>query len=107
MNLNQINPNLINLVKVVSTTVMFSAVGLELGNIYALTNSIRVPSNLDIVFVVERIAVTSHFIEAIIAGFFAPAKNKQPIQYAVYTFFTGTIGLLELLQIDKVEEKPN
>ncbi len=40
--------------------------------------------------------MASHFIEAIIAAFYAPSRKKMPIQYATYTFFVGTIGLLEL-----------
>lgn len=40
--------------------------------------------------------MTSHFIESIIAAFYAPSRKKMPIKYATYTFFVGTIGLLEL-----------
>jgi hypothetical protein len=107
MNLNQINPNLINLIKVVSTTLITIAVGLELANIYALTNNITVPSSLKIVFWIGYIPIGSHFIEAMIAGFYAPAKNQQPVKYAVYTFFTGTIGLLELFETTNSEETEN
>ncbi|WP_017747601.1 hypothetical protein [Scytonema hofmannii] len=52
---------------------------------------------LSTVFLVERFAVTIHFIEGIIAAFYAPSRKKVPIQYGTYTFFVGTVGLLELL----------
>lgn len=107
MNLNSINPNLINLVKVVSTILIMSAVGLELGNIYAINSGIQLPENLNIVFLIGRIALGSHLIEAIIAGFYAPAKNQQPFKYAVYTFFTGTIGLMELFSRENSQERTN
>ncbi|WP_347566160.1 hypothetical protein [Scytonema sp. UIC 10036] len=75
---------------------MVSAMGLELWNLYAqLTNS-QVPETLTPVFWVERFAVTIHFVEGIIAAFYAPSRNKMPIQYGTYTFFVGTVGLLEL-----------
>jgi hypothetical protein len=37
-----------------------------------------------------------HFVEAIIAAVYAPSRQKTPIVYATYTFFVGTVGLLEL-----------
>jgi len=44
--------------------------------------------------------MTCHFIEAIVAAFYAPSRKKMPIRYATYTFFVGTIGLLELFDRD-------
>jgi hypothetical protein len=44
------------------------------------------------------LVLSAHFIEAIIAAFYAPAKNQKPIQYGIYTFFVGTIGLLEFFE---------
>jgi len=37
-----------------------------------------------------------HLVEAIIAAAYAPSRQKKPIVYATYTFFVGTVGLLEL-----------
>lgn len=96
MNLNQINPQFINVIKVISTIAISSAMGLELWNIYAITNDILILQSLNIFFWLGRVAIGSHLVEAIIAGFYAPAKNQHPIKYAVYTFFTGTVGLMEL-----------
>jgi hypothetical protein len=44
-----------------------------------------------------RFAVTIHLVEGIIAGAYAPSRQKTPIVYGTYTFFVGTVGLLELL----------
>ncbi|MEQ9357174.1 MAG: hypothetical protein RIG63_18605 [Coleofasciculus chthonoplastes F3-SA18-01] len=35
-------------------------------------------------------------MEAIIAAVYAPSRQKTPIVYGTYTFFVGTVGLLEL-----------
>jgi hypothetical protein len=96
MNISQINPQFVNVIKVISTAVISIAMGLEIWKIYAITNDISVPQSLNIFFWMGRIAIGSHFVEAIIAGFYAPGKNQHPIKYAVYTFFTGTVGLMEL-----------
>ncbi|MCS6283625.1 MAG: hypothetical protein HUM72_24125, partial [Dolichospermum sp.] len=31
-----------------------------------------------------------------IAAYYAPTRNQTAIKYATYTFFVGTVGLLEL-----------
>ncbi|MEY2984873.1 MAG: hypothetical protein RLZZ568_1490 [Cyanobacteriota bacterium] len=84
-----------NLVKVSACVVVSGALGLELWNI--LTQGDRY-SEWSMVFALARFVLISHGIEAIIAGFFAPAKGKSPLNYGVYTFFVGTISLIELFQ---------
>lgn len=96
MNLKLIKKNIYTFVKIISTVLITSAIGLESWNIYALINNINVPASLNLVFWIERFAMMSHFIESIIAAFYAPSRQKMPIKYATYTFFVGTIGLLEL-----------
>lgn len=73
-----------------------SAIGLESWNSYAVITNSHLPSSLNPIFWIERFAMTSHLIESIIAAFYAPSRKKMPIKYATYTFFVGTIGLLEL-----------
>ncbi|GAA6618766.1 hypothetical protein NUACC26_045780 [Scytonema sp. NUACC26] len=70
--------------------------GLELWNLYARLTNARLPNMLNPVFWIERFAVTIHFVEGVIAAFYAPSRKKLPIQYGTYTFFVGTVGLLEL-----------
>ncbi|NMG18545.1 hypothetical protein [Brasilonema bromeliae] len=96
MKLNYQNNNIFTFVKVLSTVLITSAIGLELWNIYAVLTHTKVPSSLNPVFWIERFAVTIHFLEAVVAAFFAPSRKKTPLKYGTYTFFVGTIGLLEL-----------
>ncbi len=96
MNFKNIKQKVSPIIKIISTVLIASAIGLELWNIYAVTNNIQIPSSLNPIFWIERFAVSCHLVEAVIAAFYAPSKNKMPIQYATYTFFVGTVGLLEL-----------
>ncbi|MBW4594440.1 MAG: hypothetical protein KME46_16410 [Brasilonema angustatum HA4187-MV1] len=107
MKLNYQNNNIFTFVKVLSTVLITSAIGLELWNIYAVLTNTKVPSSLNPVFWIERFAVTIHFLEAVVAAFFAPSRKKTPLQYGIYTFFVGTIGLFELFQKedDRISEQ--
>ncbi|MCP6762485.1 MAG: hypothetical protein NHB32_27870 [Fischerella sp. CENA71] len=96
MNLKLKNQYLFKLIKVVSTILITSAIALELGNIYALLHNFKLPSSLYPIFWMERFAITAHLIEAAIAAFYASVNNKTPIKYGIYTFFVGTVALLEL-----------
>ncbi|MBD2724859.1 hypothetical protein H6G96_00630 [Nostoc sp. FACHB-892] len=96
MNLKSIKKDIFAFIKIISIVLITSAIGLELWNIYAVITNSNLPSNLNPIFWIERFAMTSHFIESIIAAFYAPSRQKIPIKYATYTFFVGTIGLLEL-----------
>ncbi|NJP09701.1 MAG: hypothetical protein HC866_09605 [Leptolyngbyaceae cyanobacterium RU_5_1] len=84
------------LIKVISVVLISGAIGLEAWNLYAILTNRQVPSSLNPVFWIERFAVISHLIEGLIAAYYAPSRNKMPIQYGTYTFFVGTVGLLEL-----------
>ncbi|MBD0387281.1 MAG: hypothetical protein ICV54_12365 [Nostoc sp. C3-bin3] len=96
MNLKFIKKDIFAFIKIISVVLITSAIGLESWNIYAVITNSNVPSSLNPIFWIERFAMTSHFIESIIAAFYASSKQKIPIKYATYTFFVGTIGLLEL-----------
>ncbi|GAX36315.1 hypothetical protein [Nodularia sp. NIES-3585] len=87
---------LATMIKVISTIFISGAIGWELWNIYAVINKISIPSSLNFIFWIERFAITAHLIEAVIAAFYAPTKQKTPIKYAIYTFFVGTVALIEL-----------
>lgn len=96
MNSTPIKIKLYSFIKVISVILITSAIGLELWNIYALITSSTIPSILHPVFWLERFALGSHLIEGLIAASFAPSRKKMPLQYGTYTFFVGTVGLLEL-----------
>jgi hypothetical protein len=83
-------------IKGISIILITSAMGLEAWNLYAQMHNITIPVALDPVFALERIAVSAHGIEGIVAAGFASSKAKMPISYGFYTFFVGTIGLVEL-----------
>ncbi|MEM6402883.1 MAG: hypothetical protein AAF757_22095 [Cyanobacteria bacterium P01_D01_bin.116] len=85
-------------IKILSTVLMIAAIGLELWNIYAVLNQVAIPSNIKPIFWIERVAVAAHLVEAIIAAFKASSKDKVWYKYSVYTFFVGTIGLIELFR---------
>jgi hypothetical protein len=104
MNIKQ---NIISIIKVVSTVLISSAIALEAWNIYAVIASINIPSILIPIFWVERFIVTCHFLEGVIAAFYAATKKKMPIKYGIYTFFVGTVGLLELFskELEEISNK--
>jgi hypothetical protein len=87
-------------VKVVSVILITSAIGLELWNTYALLTNAQIPSSLNPIIWLERLAITIHFVEGVIAAYKAPSRKKMPIQYGAYTFFVGTVGLLELFETE-------
>ncbi|MDH6055563.1 hypothetical protein [Umezakia ovalisporum] len=93
------------IIKVISTIFISSAIGWELWNIYALMNNISIPSSLNFIFWWERFAITAHLIAAVIAGFYAPTKEKRPMKYAIYTFFVGTVSLIELFAHEENSSK--
>ncbi|WP_347339517.1 hypothetical protein [Planktothrix sp. FACHB-1355] len=78
------------------------AIALEIWHIYAVLTHTEIPNSLNPIFAIERFAVVAHFVEGVIAAFYAASKNKTPLEYGIYTFFVGTVGLLELF--DKFEK---
>jgi|GEM_PF-1098516 len=90
---------LVFVIKVSSLVLIASGIGLELGNIYAILTHSPTPTIAKFIFWLERLAISAHLVEGFIAVYYAPAKNKIPIIYGTYTFFVGTIGLLELFDV--------
>lgn len=99
MNLTDIKTKSFTLIKVLSTILITSAIGLELSNIYALLIHSHLPSFLNPIFGLGRFAMAVHFVEGVIAASSATSRNKMPIRYGAYTFFVGTVALLELFEI--------
>lgn len=90
---------LFTLIKILSTGLMTSAIGLEAWNLYAQTHAglaSPLPTSLQPLFWFTRFAVIAHLLEAIAAMIYAPAKHQRSLPYGVYTFFVGTVGLVEL-----------
>jgi len=92
----EIKLKVFSLIKIVSTVLITGAIGLEIWNQYAGLINLAGFSWLHPVFWIERFALIAHVIEATIAAIYAPVKGKMPVQYGLYTFFVGTVGLVEL-----------
>ncbi|HAC64791.1 MAG TPA: hypothetical protein DCF68_14975 [Cyanothece sp. UBA12306] len=86
----------LNLIKVLSTILISGAIIWELYNLYLNFIGLKISDGFQGIFWVERFAVTAHVIEGIIAGYYAVLNDKNPLKYGIYTFFVGTVGLLEL-----------
>ena len=92
-------------IKITATILIIGALGLELGNIFVGTDNmmlLNVPLPL---LWLGRFALVAHFIEAIIAFIYAPSRNQSAIASGIYTFFVGTVGLLELFEEKKQVEE--
>lgn len=94
--IKSIKQKLFTIIKFISIPLITAGMGLEIWNIETITTNNQLPNILNPVLILAHIALSAHFIEGIIAAFYAPAQNHNPIKYAIYTFFVGTVGLLEL-----------
>lgn len=90
-----------NRIKLFSTLLITSALGLELTNLYAERVHHVSIQGLDVIFALERFALVAHSIEGIIAAVYAPSRTYSPLKYGIYTFFVGTVGLIELFRQQK------
>lgn len=85
-------------IKLISTVLILGAIGLELANLYVSNTGSLLPNSLQIVLWFAHLALIAHLIEGMIAAFYAPARGKAPFRYGIYTFFVGTVGLVELFE---------
>ncbi|MDZ8189353.1 MAG: hypothetical protein RMX96_31520 [Nostoc sp. ChiSLP02] len=98
MSLSEIGQKIAGFIKILSIVLITSAIVLELGNIFGLLNIDEIPENLTPILWLARFALIAHLFEGIIAAIFARSKSKLPFQYGIYTFFVGTVGLVELFR---------
>lgn len=94
-------------IKLISIILITSAIGLELWHLSAVMTQNQIPTLLHPIFWVERFALLIHGIEGLFAMVYAPRKQQVPIPYGIYTFFVGTIGLLELFFMNKATIESN
>lgn len=94
----KLDPKFSSFIKVLSTALISGALGLELWNLYTPIQGFAV------LFYIERFILISHGIEAAIAVFYAASRNQSPLKYSIYTFFVGTVGLVELFQPPDAQE---
>ena len=101
MNSKDIKIKLFPIFKIISITLITSAISLELWNIQTSITNSQLPTILTPALMIAHFALSAHFIEALIAAYYAPSQNQTAIKYATYTFFVGIFGLLELFDNDQ------
>jgi glucan phosphoethanolaminetransferase (alkaline phosphatase superfamily) len=104
MNLKDIKQKLFPIFKIISIILITSAISLELWNIQTSITNSQLPSFLTPVLILTHVVLSAHFLEALIAAYYAPTRNQISIKYAAYTFFVGIFGLLELFDNDQEKE---
>jgi len=104
MNLKDIKQKLFPIFKIISITLITSAISLELWNIQTSITNSQLPGFLTPALIITHVVLLAHFIEALIAAYYAPTRNQISIKYAAYTFFVGIFGLLELWENQDIAE---
>jgi hypothetical protein len=107
--MKKIKKQLFTIIKIIASILIPNAIGLEIWNIYTIINhqSLPIPHILNPVLIFTHIALFAHFVEGVIATIYAPSKNQPAIKYGIYTFFVGTIGLLELWENNSTSSENN
>lgn len=72
-------------------------VGLESWHLYTTIQPAAFPASLLPVLHWGRLPVVAHLVEALIAIAVALQRGKAALTAGIYTFFVGTVGLLEVL----------
>ncbi|ELS02316.1 hypothetical protein Xen7305DRAFT_00020300 [Xenococcus sp. PCC 7305] len=98
---------LLYLIKIASTILITSALGLEIWYLYLRFTDGLLPNKLYPILWLGSLALLAHLIEGAIAAFQARRQDKPPLRYGLYTFFVGFAGLLELAATSSSPEKPN
>jgi hypothetical protein len=104
MNLKDIKQKLFPIFKIISILLISSSIGLELWNIQTSIINSQLPTILTPALIITHVVLSAHFLEALIAAYYAPTRNQTSIKYAAYTFFVGIFGLLELFDHDQEKE---
>lgn len=89
----------IQIIKTLSVFMMIAALILQLVNINTILNHQQIPSVMVVIIKVAKLALVIHLLEGILAFFYALAHRKNALILGIYTFFTGTITLLELFEL--------
>ncbi|OLP19214.1 hypothetical protein BST81_06740 [Leptolyngbya sp. 'hensonii'] len=96
MTLQKIRPILFPLIKVISIGAISGAIGLEIWHLYASSIQTEIPGSIWPFLWFAHFAIVAHALEGAIAIRYAGSRNESPLQYGAYTFWVGTIGLIEL-----------
>ena len=97
--------SLLTTIKIISTILITGALGLELWNLYAVQSQMT-PLELPFPLLwIGRFALVVHFLEGMIAFIYAPFRNQSAIASGIYTFFVGTVGLVELFELQGTKQE--
>ena len=96
---------LLTTIKIISTMLIVGVLGLELRNLYAVQNQMT-PLELPFPLLwIGRFALVAHFLEGMVAFIYAPSRNQPAIASGIYTFFVGTVGLVELFELQERKQE--
>ena len=95
------------IIKIISTVVIVGALSLGCWNFYLYLQGESLPNSLVSLYRIGIIILIAHIIEALIVAAKASENHYNPLNYAVYTFFVGFVGLQELLGSQSSAEKNN
>ncbi|MEM9274608.1 MAG: hypothetical protein AAGA80_16845 [Cyanobacteria bacterium P01_F01_bin.143] len=90
-------------IKILSTMLITGAIALDIWYLSLLIRGYTLPDGLDKFLWIGSFALVAHVIEGAIAASRAKTHNKNPLNYGIYTFFVGFVGLWEL---QKIESQP-
>ena len=96
MNLKAIDNRYLISIKILSTILIFGAIALALFDRLAQPQTL--PHFLTPILWFAVFALGSHLVEGIIGAAIAFRRQKNAIATGVYVFFTGTVGLLEVIE---------
>lgn len=90
------------MIKMTSTVLMCSLVVLEISRLSGMNQGYDLMAYVPWLFYLGRFALVIHLCEAIVVGIYIMVKQdevrRSPWKQGIYTFFVGTIALLELWQ---------
>lgn len=92
-------------IKILSVVLMASFIGLELYHMGAIATQHILISRLKLPLMLGHIVIASHAIEGAIAALYASSRGQSPWRCGVYTFWVGTIGLVELFTRHPLSQK--
>lgn len=94
----KIKQKIFPLIKGTSIGLISGAIGLEVWRLSGLTIPEETLDFLTPVYWIGRFGMAAHLLEAVIALIYAASRGKNPLRYSLYTFFVGTVGLVELFE---------
>ncbi|MBP0020770.1 MAG: hypothetical protein J7647_24835 [Cyanobacteria bacterium SBLK] len=100
MNLDAIDRKVLIFIKVLSTVLIAGAIALDSWIVARAFPFSELPHFFFLLFWFTVFALGSHLIEGIIGTVVAFRRKENAIAAGIYIFFTGTVGLLEVLKLD-------